>query len=303
MITSSHVHIDAVHKIPQFWLLWAVLCLNVSAGIGIIGMASPMLQEVFGGKLIGLGGPLASLSVADKVRTASIGAGFAGLLSLFNIAGRFFWASMSDYIGRKRTYVIFFALGAALYATAPFAGGIKNIALFVGIFCVILTMYGGGFSTIPAYLADLFGTQFVGAIHGRLLTAWSTAGILGPVLVNYIREFQLKRGVPNEAAYNTTLYILAGLLLLGFLANILVRPVAAKHFMSDEELARERALGHAKGTLDAAPAAAPAQAAPAAAWRPRPASWVEVGVAWTLVGIPLVWGVLQTVAKAAALFK
>ena len=123
MITHGHVHIDAVHKIPQFWLLWAVLCLNVSAGIGIIGMASPMLQEVFGGKLIGLTGPLASLSAADKIRTASIGAGFAGLLSLFNIAGRFFWASMSDYIGRKRTYVIFFALGAVLYAAAPFAGG------------------------------------------------------------------------------------------------------------------------------------------------------------------------------------
>jgi len=303
MITDNHIHIDAVHKIPQFWLLWAVLCLNVSAGIGIIGMASPMLQEVFGGKLVGLDGPLASLSVADKVRTASIGAGFAGLLSLFNIGGRIFWASMSDYLGRKRTYVIFFALGAVLYAAAPFAGGIKNVALFVGLFCVILTMYGGGFATIPAYLADLFGTQFVGAIHGRLLTAWSTAGILGPVLVNYIREFQLKRGVPNEAAYNTTMYILAGLLLLGFLANILVKPVAAKHFMTDEQLALEQARGHVKGSVDAASRPAPGPAAPAAAWRPGRATWVEVTVAWACVGVPLLWGILQTVSKAASLFR
>jgi len=301
MITHSHAHIDAVHKIPQFWLLWAVLCLNVSAGIGIIGMASPMLQEVFGGGLIGLDGPLASLSAADKIRTASIGAGFAGLLSLFNIAGRIFWSSMSDYVGRKRTYVIFFALGAVLYAAAPFAGGVKNVALFVGLFCVILTMYGGGFATIPAYLADLFGTQFVGAIHGRLLTAWSTAGILGPVLVNYIREAQLKRGVPNEAAYNTTMYILAGLLLLGFLANILVRPVAEKHFMSDKELAHERRLGHEKS---AAPAADGTPASPPApeAWHPSRASWVGVAVAWALIGAPLAWGILQTVEKAAALF-
>ena len=307
MITHGHIHIDAVHKIPQFWLLWAVLCLNVSAGIGIIGMASPMLQEVFGGRLIGLDGPLASLSTADKLRTASIGAGFAGLLSLFNIAGRFFWASMSDFIGRKRTYVIFFALGAVLYAAAPFAGGIKNIALFVGLFCVILTMYGGGFATIPAYLADLFGTQFVGAIHGRLLTAWSTAGVLGPVLVNYIREFQLKRGVPNEAAYNTTMYILAGLLLLGFLANLLVKPVAAKHFMTDKELENERRTG--RDTAVTTHAAGPAEAPPAApaalpqAWHPDRSSWITVAAAWTLIGIPLAWGILKTAEKAAALFR
>lgn len=307
MITHGHIHIDAVHKIPQFWLLWAVLCLNVSAGIGIIGMASPMLQEVFGGRLIGLDGPLASLSTADKLRTASIGAGFAGLLSLFNIAGRIFWSSMSDYIGRKRTYVIFFALGAVLYAAAPFAGGIKNVALFVGLFCVILTMYGGGFATIPAYLADLFGTQFVGAVHGRLLTAWSTAGVLGPVLVNYIREFQLKRGVPNEAAYNTTMYILAGLLLLGFLANLLVKPVAAKHFMTDKELENERRTGRAAAV--APPAAGPAEAHPAVtaappqAWHPDRSSWVAVAAAWTLIGLPLAWGILKTAEKAAALFR
>jgi MFS family permease len=300
MITHGHVHVNEAHKTPQFWLLWAVLCLNVSAGIGVIGMASPMLQEVFGGKLIGLGGPLSALSAADKVRVATIGAGFAGLLSLFNIAGRIFWASLSDYIGRKRTYIIFFALGAVLYSVAPFAGSIKSVALFVSLFCVILTMYGGGFATIPAYLADLFGTQFVGAIHGRLLTAWSTAGILGPVLVNYIREFQIQKGVPNESAYNVTMYLLAGLLVLGFVANILVRPVKDKHFMTDEELARERKLGHE--SAGAAQVIA-AEVLPEEASHAGRGSWVAVAAAWIAIGIPLAWGILKTIEKAASLFR
>jgi MFS family permease len=294
MITHGHVHVNSAHRTPQFWLLWAVLCLNVSAGIGVIGMASPMLQEVFGGRLIGLAGPLADLSTADKLRVASIGAGFAGLLSLFNIAGRIFWASLSDYIGRKRTYAIFFGLGLALYAVVPFAGRISSPALFVALFCLILTMYGGGFATIPAYLADLFGTQFVGAIHGRLLTAWSTAGVLGPVLVNYIREFQIARGVPPEASYNKTMLILAGLLALGFLANMLVRPVAARRFMSDEELAKERKLGHEKASVPASePESVPSSRA----------SWAAVAAAWTAIGIPLAWGIWKTVEKALALFR
>jgi MFS family permease len=303
MITHGHVHVNEAHKTPQFWLLWAVLCLNVSAGIGVLGMASPMLQEVFGGKLIGLNVPLAALSVEDKIRVASIAAGFAGLLSLFNIAGRIFWASLSDKIGRKRTYIVFFALGLGLYAAAPFAGGtLRSVALFVSIFCLILTMYGGGFATIPAYLADMFGTQFVGAIHGRLLTAWSTAGILGPVLVNYIREFQIGRGVPSESAYNVTMYILAGLLLLGFIANLLVRPVAARHFMSDEELAKERRLSHERPGGNG-PTDSPAGPIIVESEKPRPSSWVAVAAAWTMVGIPLLWGIMKTVQKAAALFK
>jgi MFS family permease len=243
MITARHVHVDQAWKTPQFWLLWAVLCLNVSAGIGVIGMASPMIQEVFGGGLVGLPGvPLKELDVAQKAQLATIGAAFAALLSVFNIAGRISWASLSDYIGRKRTYAIFFALGTALYAAAPFAGRIGNVALFVAIFCVILTMYGGGFATVPAYLADLFGTQFVGAIHGRLLTAWSAAGILGPVLVNYIREYQIQQGVPAAQAYNVTMYVLAGLLVVGFFCNLAVRPVADRWYMSDAELDRERSL-------------------------------------------------------------
>src|SRR5690242_2042640 len=230
MITTRQLHVDRAWRTPQFWLLWGVLCLNVSAGIGVIGMASPMIQEVFGGSLIGAAGALKDLAQDQRAQLATLGAAFAALLSVFNIAGRIFWASLSDYIGRKRTYFIFFALGIVLYALTPWAGRVGNIAVFVGIFCVILTMYGGGFSTIPAYLADLFGTQYVGAIHGRLLTAWSAAGILGPVLVNYIREYQLGRGVPAAQAYNTTMYILAGLLVLGLLCNLAVRPVSDRYF-------------------------------------------------------------------------
>ena len=198
--------------------------MNVSAGIGVLGQASPMIQEVFRGRV-----------------TASAAAGFVGLLSLANIAGRIGWASFSDYLGRKRTYLIFFSLGTLLYALAPTAGRLGNVVLFVLIFCVILTMYGGGFATIPAYLADIFGTQFVGAIHGRLLTAWSTAGVLGPVLVNYLRQYQIDHGVAKADAYNFTMYVLAGLLVVGFFSNLAVRPVAERHYMSDQELATERA--------------------------------------------------------------
>jgi MFS family permease len=236
MITTRNVHVNEAWKTPQFWLLWGVLCLNVSAGIGVIGIASPMIQEVFGGRLMDLPGvAFRDLDAAAKAALATIGAAFAALLSVFNIAGRISWASLSDYIGRKRTYFIFFTLGALLYAAAPWAARIGSVALFVAIFCVILTMYGGGFATIPAYLADIFGTKFVGAIHGRLLTAWSVAGILGPVLVNYIREAQLDRGIPAAQAYNVTMYILAALLIVGFFCNLAVRPVHERHFMTEGE--------------------------------------------------------------------
>jgi MFS family permease len=235
MITSRNVNVHEAWKTPQFWLLWGVLCLNVSAGIGVIGMASPMIQEVFGGRLIGLPGvPLKALTEAQKAQLATLGAAFAALISVFNIAGRIAWASFSDLLGRKRTYFVFFALGTVLYALVPLTGRLGSVPLFVTLFCVILTMYGGGFATIPAYLADIFGTKFVGAIHGRLLTAWSAAGILGPVLVNYIREFQLDHGVPAAQAYNVTMYLLAGLLVVGFFCNLGVRPVAERHYMREE---------------------------------------------------------------------
>jgi MFS family permease len=238
MITPHQVHLKDAHKTAQFWLIWAVLCLNVSAGIGVIGMASPMLQEIFGGSLIGH--PELSflqLDGSQKATIAAIAAGFTGLLSLFNIGGRFFWASLSDYIGRKNTYYTFFLLGIALYAAAPWAAHIGSKALFVAFFCIILSMYGGGFATVPAYLADIFGTQFVGAIHGRLLTAWSTAGIIGPVVVNYIREAQIAAGVPRDQVYDFTMYILAGMLVAGLICNMLVRPLSDRWFMTADELA------------------------------------------------------------------
>jgi MFS family permease len=297
MITSRNVHLNKAWRTPQFWLLWGILCLNVSAGIGVIGMASPMLQEIFGGRLIGLDLKFDQLSKEQLGQIAAIAAGFTGLLSLFNIAGRFFWASLSDYIGRKATYYTFFVLGFVLYASAPAAGHAGSVALFVGLFCVILTMYGGGFATIPAYLADMFGTQMVGAIHGRLLTAWSAAGILGPVLVNYINDFQIKAGVPRSQAYDTTMFVLAGLLVGGFVCNLLVRPVAAKWFMTEEELAAERKLAHEKTQAVAAEIKG---TAPTAA--PAPSNPAVVALLWLFVGVPLAWGVYVTLQKAFVLF-
>lgn len=294
MITAGHVHVKNAWKTPQFWLLWGALCLNTSAGIGVIGMSSPMLQEIFGGRLIGLDLKFGELSSEQLIQIAAIAAGFTGLLSLFNIAGRFMWATFSDYIGRKATYFTFFTLGFILYATAPWAGHNGHMAVFVGLFCVVLTMYGGGFSTIPAYLADVFGTQMVGAIHGRLLTAWSVAGVLGPVLVNYINEYQIHHGVPKSAAYDTTMYILAGLLLGGLVCNFLVRPVAAKWLMSATELEIERKLAHDSAAKEAIGGDV--------AMSGRGSHRGLVVGAWLLVSIPLVYGIWNTVINALVLF-
>jgi MFS family permease len=293
MITRRNVHLDQAWKTPQFWLIWGVLCLNVSAGIGVLAMASPMLQEVFGGKLLGLGVGFGDLSADQKKQIATIAAGFTGLLSLFNILGRFFWASLSDYIGRKNTYFVFFVLGMILYATAPSLGHAGNVLLFVAAFCIILTMYGGGFATVPAYLADMFGTQMVGAIHGRLLTAWSVAGVVGPVLINYFRDSQLAAGVARSTVYDTTMYVLAGLLAVGFVCNLLVRPVAEKWFMTDAQLAAERQRAHdvaIPSTVGRAPVATSA------------GSQGLVYAAWLGVGIPILWGVWLTLQKVMVLF-
>jgi MFS family permease len=294
MITQHNVHLKDAHKTPQFWLIWWVLCLNVSAGIGIIGMASPMLQEIFGGKLIGhpeLG--FNALSVEQKTAIAAIAAGFAGLLSLFNIGGRFFWASLSDYIGRKNTYYTFFLLGIALYASTPFFAQIGSKVLFVGAFCIILSMYGGGFATVPAYLADMFGTQFVGAIHGRLLTAWSTAGVIGPVVVNYIREAQLAAGVPRDHLYDFTSYVLCGMLIIGLICNFLIKPVNPKWFMSQEEVAKLQAAS-AKSATDM-PSGSFGIGKGGLNW--------QAAVFWAFVGIPLAWGVWTTLKATVAIFQ
>jgi len=294
MITQKHVHVSKVWGIPQFWLIWMVLCMNVSAGIGVIGMASPMLQEMFGGSLIGVAKKFGELDKTQLAAIAGVAAGFAALISLFNIAGRFFWASLSDKLGRKMTYVVFFVLGGLMYASIPSSAAAGNILLFVGAVCVILSMYGGGFATVPAYLADIFGTQMVGAIHGRLLTAWATAGILGPVVVNYMREYQLSLGIPREQVYNQTMYILVGMLAIGLVCNLLVRPLNPKWFMTDAELAEEKRLAHEKAS------ASEVQGSGTAGGTVSPA---VVVFAWLAVGIPLAWGVYRTMQSVLKFFN
>jgi MFS family permease len=290
LITRHHVHLNRAWKTPQFWMIWIVLCMNVTAGIGVISMASPMFQDVFGGRLLGLASAT-TLTTAQKAAIAASAAGLVGLISLFNSLGRIFWASTSDFIGRKNTYVVFFVLGILLYCTLPTLGHMGLAGMFAIAVCVILSMYGGGFSTVPAYLADIFGTQMVGAIHGRLLTAWSVAGVVGPFLIAAVRQAQLDAGVAKNLVYDRTLYILAGLLFIGLIANLLVKPVKEAHHMTDEELERERSLQHEAPHV----AANASQAARG--------GFGAVGIiAWALVGIPFLIGVWIALSKAAALF-
>lgn len=212
LVTQANVSADVAWKTPQFWLLWLVLCLNVTAGIGILGQASPMIQEMF----------KASPGAA---------AGFVGLLSIFNMLGRFAWSSVSDLTGRKGIYAVYFILGAGLYCLIPWTEHGQRTALFVIVVCMIISMYGGGFATIPAYLRDVFGAYQVGAIHGRLITAWSVAGILGPQLIDRISSYQKRCGVPSSESYNSILYLMAGLLVVGLFCNLLMRPVDPRHHL------------------------------------------------------------------------
>jgi MFS family permease len=290
LITNRHVHLNRAWKTPQFWLLWMVLCMNVTAGIGVLAMASPMFQDVFGGKLLGLDASV-TLTTEQKAAIAASAAGLVGLISLFNSLGRIFWASMSDFMGRKVTYFVFFALGILLYCTLPSLGHAGQAALFVAAVCVILSMYGGGFATVPAYLSDLFGTQMVGAIHGRLLTAWSVAGVAGPFLIAAVRQAQLDAGVAKNLVYDRTLYILAGLLVIGLICNLLVRPVKESALMTGAELAHEKSLQRETAEVSA---------------RAQDAARGGFGVvgllAWAAVGSPFLIGVWIAIGKAAALF-
>ena len=292
MMTTRSVSVKKIWGIPQFWLVWMVLTMNVSAGIGVIGMSSPMLQEIFAGSLIGNALSFGELDKGQLAAIAGIAAGFTALLSLFNIAGRFFWASLSDKLGRKLTYSIFFVLGGILYFSVPSSAAAGSLVLFVGAFCIILSMYGGAFATVPAYLADLFGTQNVGAIHGRLLTAWSTAGILGPVVVNYMRDYQLSLGIPKSQVYNQTMYILVGMLVIGLICNLMIRPVADKWFMTDAELAEEKKLAHEKALNSLVKGEVGHEHT----------SMFTVIIAWAFVAIPLSWGIYKTFLSAMKLF-
>ena len=294
VISGWHVHLKDAHRTPQFWLIWFVLLLNVSASIGIIGVASPMIQEIFAGRL--LHQPevaFPDFNETQKTAAAAVGAAFVGFISLFNIGGRFFWASISDRIGRKATYGFMLALGAALYGfAAPHAAGDAKLLAFALTFGVIASMYGGGFATVPAYLADIFGTQFVGAIHGRLLTAWSTAGVLGPLIVTRMRDSAIAAGAPRATVYPPIYWVLAGLLVTGFLANLFVRPVAARFRIVTEDLIPARppqttAATH-DGTHDGTMVASRARA--------------NLVFAWAVVCLPLAWGIWITATKAVALF-
>ncbi|MGQ8484269.1 OFA family MFS transporter [Klebsiella aerogenes] len=285
---TVQVHVSVAWRTPQFWLLWLVLWLNVTAGIGILGMASPMLQEIFAGKLLSLDLGWQELNTEQLKRIATMAAGFTGLLSLFNILGRFFWASVSDMCGRKATFALIFFLGTLLYGTLPLINHGGYVAFFVCALCVIISMYGGGFATIPAYLADVFGSQMVGAIHGRLLTAWSAAGISGPVLVNYLREYQLAQGVESARIYDITLLALTGLLIIGFICNQLVRPIPQKYAMTAEQ--QQQARGLYTINKDAQ-----------LSWEPTPAPLL-LTLSWLAVGIPLLWGMGTTLQQAVKFF-
>ena len=288
MITQRHVHLNRAWRTPQFWLIWGVLFLNVTAGIAVISMASPMLQDVFGAKLLGVD-LIASLTAAQRGAIAAAAAGLVGLISLFNSVGRIFWASLSDKFGRKNTYYAFFVLGIILYCLLPTWGHIGMPGLFVASICIILSMYGGGFATVPAYLADIFGTQMVGAIHGALITAWSAAGVIGPALIAGLRQVQLDRGVASNLVYDRTLYIMAFLLFCGLICNFFIKPVAQKHWMTDNELATERALQHEGRVAVNAETAA------------RGSFGVGGALAWLAVGIPFFIGVFIALQKAVAL--
>ncbi|NDY42873.1 OFA family MFS transporter [Dissulfurirhabdus thermomarina] len=276
MITREHVHIDQALKTPQFYQLWLILCLNVTAGIGVLGVAKTMMTEIFGTTL-------------PHVVDGAFAATYVMMISVFNMTGRFFWASVSDYLGRKRTFALFFVLGIVLYLSIPWcARGVSAnpsvvwLVYFYAATMLIFTMYGGGFSTIPAYLADVFGTKFVGGIHGRILTAWSTAGVLGPLAITSFRERSLHRAIealaakvdpeafrrafgagidqldllvrqktvtvaklmeiapagtpdPTSGLYNTTMFLMAGLLAVAFVVNALMRPVDPRHHLREED--------------------------------------------------------------------
>jgi MFS family permease len=289
MISHQNVHVDRSWKTPQFWLIWGVLCLNVTAGIGVISMASPMLQDMFGAQLLGADVTTA-LTATQKAGIVAAAAGLVGLISLFNALGRLFWASLSDKIGRKNMYYAIFVIGIVVYCLLPTWGHLGLPMLFVASICVILSMYGGGFATVPAYLADIFGPQMVGAIHGRLITSWSVAGVVGPALIAGLRQFEIDHGVAHNLVYDITLYIMAALLVGGLICNFFIQPVHGRHWMTEDELARERALLQEDRVAENATTAA------------RGAFGIGGVLAWLAVGVPFFIGLYIALEKAAVFF-
>jgi MFS family permease len=272
LVTTSNVSAANAIKTPQFWLLWTVLFCNVTAGIGLLEQAAPMIMDFFreGG----------STSVA-----AAAAAGFVGVLSLFNMAGRFVWSSTSDIVGRKNIYMLYLGAGMGLYLLLAFVGASSTL-IFVLIAGLIISFYGGGFSTVPAYLRDLFGSYQVGAIHGRLLTAWSAAGVAGPLIINGILDTQGEPGTLTADNYTPALITMVCVLAVGFVANLLIRPVAERFHESGSDHDSAVPRGAAAGEGRDLPG-------PGAAWLP---------IAWVIVGVPLLYGVYETVVVAFDLF-
>jgi MFS family permease len=228
LVTTANVSAANAIKTPQFWLLWVVLLCNVTAGIGILEQASPMIQDFFRG--------------ADGKSSVAVAAaaGFVGVLSIFNMAGRFGWSTTSDLIGRKPIYALYLGVGIIAYALLATVGHTSTV-VFVLLAAVILSFYGGGFATVPAYLRDLFGTYQVGAIHGRLLTAWSAAGVFGPLIINGFLDREGKPGTLTEEAYSPALFTMVGVLAIGFVANLLIRPVSERFHEKSSTEATEAA--------------------------------------------------------------
>jgi MFS family permease len=271
MVTTASVSANSAIRTPQFWLLWVVLFCNVTAGIGILEQAAPMIQDFF-------------RENGETTVSAAAAAGFVGLLSVCNMLGRFVWSSTSDAIGRKAIYMIFLGVGMGLYLLLALAGGSSTL-LFVALAGVIISFYGGGFATIPAYLKDLFGTFQVGAIHGRLLIAWSAAGVAGPLIINGFLDAEGTPGELTASAYQPALLTMVGVLAVGFVANLLVRPVAEKH-QEDEADAVGAEDDQEDSTTESTNSRRPALAL----------------IAWVVVGGPLLYGLVETIRKTTTLF-
>lgn len=273
LVSENDVSAANAIKTPQFWFLWVVLFCNVTAGIGILEQAAPMIQDFFRGP--------------DGTSTVAVAAagGFVGLLSLFNMAGRFVWSSASDRIGRKPIYMVYLGVGLVLYFVLASIGQ-TSTALFVLLAVVIMSFYGGGFATVPAYLRDLFGTFQVGAIHGRLLTAWSAAGVAGPLIINGFLDLRGTPGQLTAADYRPALFTMVGILVVGFIANLLVRPVDDRFHEPVDHAAAEKfdfAAGETEGSI-------------------ARGGTTRVVLSWGLASALLVYGVLMTVITAARLF-
>jgi MFS family permease len=288
MVTTASVSANNAIKTPQFWLLWVVLFCNVTAGIGILEQAAPMITDFFrtGGE-----------SSVDPAAAA----GFVGLLSICNMLGRFAWSSTSDLVGRKPMYMGYLGIGMVLYALLALAGH-NSTALFALLAGIIISFYGGGFATVPAYLRDLFGTYQVGAIHGRLLTAWSAAGVAGPLIVNRFLDAEGTPGKLTYEAYKPALLTMVGILAVGFVANLLIRQVSDRFHepgRTESQLADSGSAGSRSGGATATATATRTSAATGSRTATRP---VLLVIAWAVVGIPLAYGVYQTVVKASSLF-